>query len=1115
MTLSLFSAGGAAVWGFRDMFGGVAFMAVLLLGTSVLASQCAPGQCGPGGCGPKVTTNHLIPADKNLAPEWVASLTQRGQAEVFSGEQLKYIGMPIGGIGCGQLYLGGDGKLWLWDIFKCNYRREPDHGQRIAAFTLGGHYAHPVAQGEQYTRWNGADVQQGFLVRTGAGTRTLDRQGFPNVTFRGEYPIGKVTYAEEGYPITVELGAFSPFIPLNAKDSALPATVMSYTVKNTSSSPVDVDLGSWMQNATCPYTTDPALGQRRNQLVQAGGRVSLLSTVGPRATAPASSSREDIVFADFEGDAYGDWVAEGDAFEGGPFPIRSLASYQKVTGHTGHGFVNSLNTRKASEPGPDDALTGTLVSPEFIVERNSIHMAVGGGKRRGVHVAVVVDGKEVARVAGRNSSSLHPASIDMTAYQGKKARIHIVDEIKGGWAHITVDQIVFSDGENTGAVAGLESRHGYGSTTLTLLHDANEKGLTVSATSSLTDPESPSGLFDQAKPLTQQAPAVKPLNELLVGGLFAGFRLAPGESRTVDFAITWYFPDYNEIDAAPGQLVATQGFRNLRRHYAPWFGSAGDVACYLSSNKTRLLDGTRVWNRTWYDSTLPYWLLDRSFIPLDCIASQMFHWFDSGRPYGWEGVDCCPGTCTHVWHYAQALGRIFPELERAFREMVDFKAGVGFDPNSGAVYSRGDFNRHPAVDGHAGSILRVYREHQMSADSAFLKRNWPNVKKAVEYLIREDGDGNGLLEGKQPHTLDASWYGPMGWLSGMYLAALGAGEAMAIEMGDAGFATQCRTLLDRGSKNIVAEVFDGEYFIHKPDPNKRAIQSGTGCHIDQVLGQAWVMQVGLGRVIPEQETVSALNSLWTYNFAPDAGGYALKQREIEKAFRWYAMPGESGLLMCTWPKGGAKDAIPGQGLRPADNPKVWTGPGGYFNECMNGFEYQVAAHMVYEGEAGSELVEKGLAITRAVHDRYAADRRNPYNEIECGDHYARSMASYGVFLAACGFEYHGPKGQLGFSPRITPDDFKAPFTTAEGWGTFSQKIAGGKLSAGIELHYGELVLNELTLDAVKGAAPRRAVVAVDGKEIPAALRNVAGRWTVRFSEGLTLKAGQTMELRFD
>ena len=65
--------------------------------------------------------------------------------------------------------------------------------------------------------------------------------------------------------------------------------------------------------------------------------------------------------------------------------------------------------------------------------------------------------------------------------------------------------------------------------------------------------------------------------------------------------------------------------------------------------------------------------------------------------------------------------------------------------------------------------------------------------------MQEDGDEDGLLEGRQYNTLDAAWYGPMGWLSGMYLAALAAGEAMAVEMGDTDFATQCRTIIDRGS----------------------------------------------------------------------------------------------------------------------------------------------------------------------------------------------------------------------------------------------------------------------------------------------------------------------------
>jgi len=1056
--------------------------------------------------------SHLIPADKKLTPEWVASLTERGQTEVFSGEQLKYVGMPVGGIGCGQLYLGGDGRLWLWDIFKCNYRREPDHGQRIAAFTLGGHYARPVAQGEQYTKWNGADVQQGFLVRTKAGTRTLDRQGFPGVTFRGEYPIGKVTYAEKGFPVEIKLEAFSPFIPLNAKDSALPATVMSYTFTNTSDAAVDVDLGGWMQNATCPYTTDAGLGQRRNRLVQAGGRVSMLGTVERRATAP--SNREDILFADFEGETYGDWIVEGEAFGTHPFRRNELAPFDQLQGFEGEGLVNTHETRAGkNDPVKADSFFGTLTSPEFTIERNYIVFRVGGGQQPGKACLELLLGDEVvASETGRSNLQMRTASFDVSKLKGKKARLRIRDSVAGGWGHVAVDHIVFSDA--TLDSGGVETKHGYGSTTLTLLHDAREEGLTVSAATSLTDPDSPSGLFEQAQPLAEQEEAVKPLNELLVGGLFAAFRLAPGESRTLDFAVTWYFPDYNEIDAAPGQMSErTADSRNLRRHYAPWFKSAGDVANYLASDKNRLLGGTREWNRTWYDSTLPYWLLDRSFIPLDCVASQMFHWFDSGRPYGWEGVDCCPGTCTHVWHYAQALGRVFPELERAFREEVDFKAGVGFDSDSGMINDRGDFHRHEATDGQAGTIVRAYREHLMSKDDAFLRRLWPNIRKAVGFLFAKDPDGNGLIEGRQPHTLDAAWFGPMGWISGLYLAALRAGEAMAVEMGDEAFAEKCRGIADKGHGNIVSELFDGEYFVHRPGPNSRALQSGRGCHIDQVLGQAWAHQVGLERVIPKKETVSALNSLWRYNFAPDAGGYALKHREIEKAFRWYAMPGEAGLLMCTWPKGGALDAIPGQGLRPIENPEVWTGPGGYFNECMNGFEYQVAAHMVYEGEPGSELVEKGLAITRAIHDRYAADRRNPYNEIECGDHYARSMASYGVFLAACGFEYHGPQGRIGFAPRVSPDNFKAPFTAAEGWGHFSQTVHGGRQENAVELRYGKLHLKQLALDTAPGTQAGKAAVKLDGREIDARFQIDGQRTVIHFPQALDIAAGQTLRVQ--
>jgi hypothetical protein len=515
------------------------------------------------------------------------------------------------------------------------------------------------------------------------------------------------------------------------------------------------------------------------------------------------------------------------------------------------------------------------------------------------------------------------------------------------------------------------------------------------------------------------------------------------------------------------------------RHYATRFASASEVATYIATHFDRLASQTRLWHDTWYDSTLPFWFLDRTFLNTSILATSTCYRFADGRFYGWEGVGCCEGTCGHVWQYAHAPARLFPELERITREHVDF--GLALQPD-GAIHFRGEFNDFPAIDAQAGAILRALREHQMSPDSSFLRRIWPQIKKATEWLIRKDGNADGVIESNQHNTLDTDWFGPVAWLSGLYLAALAAARVMASEMRDTIFASQCDHILKNGQKYLPAELFDGDYFINKPDPNHLdAINSGTGCEIDQVLGQSWAFQVGLDRVLPKKETQAALKALWRYNFTPDVAPY----RQKYKAGRWYAMPGEAGLLMCTFPRSDW-DYRQAKGKGPDF-------AAGYFNECMNGFEYQVAGHMIWEG-----LVTEGLAVTRAVHDRYHPSRRNPWNEVECGDHYARSMASYGVFLAACGFEYHGPNGHLAFAPRVTsemagsPRDFKAAFTTAQGWGSFSQRVTPDALTSQIDLKWGVLPLRSLALELPETLSPTTVQVTSNRRTV-ACEHSVKGR----------------------
>ena len=359
-----------------------------------------------------------------------------------------------------------------------------------------------------------------------------------------------------------------------------------------------------------------------------------------------------------------------------------------------------------------------------------------------------------------------------------------------------------------------------------------------------------------------------------------------------------------------------------------------------------------------------------------------------------------------------------------------------------------------------------------------------------------DGDQDGILEGAQMNTPDTPWYGRIAWLSSLYVAALRAGETMAGELGDDEFAARCRALAERGGRNIVGQLFEGEYFINRTDPaNPDKINSGTGCEIDQVFGQSWAFQLGLGRVLPEQETRQALRALWKYNFTLGVGPY----RSAHRSGRWYAMAGEGGLLMCTFPRRDWDfDRARGQG-----DPNF----AGYFNECMNGYEYQVAGHMIWEG-----MTLEGLAVTRAIHDRYHASRRNPWNEIECGDHYARSMASYGVFLAACGFEHHGPQGHVGFAPRLAPENFRAPFTTAEGWGTFSQKADEGTLNAEVAVKWGRLQVWTVALQVAGPFKPSSATVIVGGRRVPASLSLTGSRVTVSLDAAVEIDTHETMEL---
>jgi len=314
-----------------------------------------------------------------------------------------------------------------------------------------------------------------------------------------------------------------------------------------------------------------------------------------------------------------------------------------------------------------------------------------------------------------------------------------------------------------------------------------------------------------------------------------------------------------------------------------------------------------------------------------------------------------------------------------------------------------------ATDGQLGAVVRLYRDWLLCGDDKFLKELWPGAKKALEYAFTNwDTDGDGLMDGEQHNTYDIEFYGVSSMLNSIFFAALKAGEAICRYLGDSKSADRYVELFQKGSSKLDELTFNGEYYEQKiDDVNEYKYQYGKGCLADQLLGQQQAHVCKLGHLMNPKHVKSAVLSIFKYNFLEDFSDFNNVQR-------MYALNDNSGLLLCSWPNGG--------------RPEI---PFVYSDEVWTGIEYQVASHLIYEG-----CVDEGLKIVEAVRARHDGVERSPWNEVECGHHYARSLASYGVLLALTGFHCDAINKVLTFKPAVDTPDFKAFFCCADGWGIY-------------------------------------------------------------------------------
>ncbi len=310
------------------------------------------------------------------------------------------------------------------------------------------------------------------------------------------------------------------------------------------------------------------------------------------------------------------------------------------------------------------------------------------------------------------------------------------------------------------------------------------------------------------------------------------------------------------------------------------------------------------------------------------------------------------------------------------------------------------------------------------------------MKRSLNYCIETWDPGHqGLVEDPHHNTYDIEFWGPDGMCSSFYLGALQAALRMGAAMADP--QPLYEKLLAKGRARMESELFNGEYFRQQvqlkgfrgPYPLKTGFfndyssdtvalfnkegpkyQYGNGCLSDGVLGAWMAFACGMDAPLDAAKLTDHLRAVHRYNLKPSLAGFANPQRPT------YAAGKEGGLLLCTWPKGGALSL-----------------PFVYSNEVWTGIEYQCASHMIRMG-----LVAEGLEVVRTCRTRYDGRVRNPFDEYEYGHWYARAMSSYALLEALSGARFDAVENILYLKPAIK-GDFRSFLSTATGFGTVGVK----------------------------------------------------------------------------
>lgn len=517
----------------------------------------------------------------------------------------------------------------------------------------------------------------------------------------------------------------------------------------------------------------------------------------------------------------------------------------------------------------------------------------------------------------------------------------------------------------------------------------------------------------------------KPGATVPTASMVASVDLGPGQDQEITFLIAWHTPNrYGWQHDWAGLPQGSHSTDWVGNHYAQRFADAAAVVEHVVPQLTELETATAVYVRSVADSDLPQSARDAILSNVTVLKSPTCFRIADGTFLAWEGCNpttgSCHGSCTHVWNYQYALEQLFPDLAWTMRDvefrwslddrgMMSFRAGL-------PLATQGNKWRVGAADGQMGALVRLHRTWLMSGDDDKLRTLWPQARKTMQFAWIEhgwDADRDGLMEGCQHNTMDVEYYGPNGVDQSWYLAALVACTQMARACGDVDFAATCAQVASAGAKHTDELLYVAGYYEQDVRPAMSVdniaeglriryagenpavgsddlvhpdLQIGSGCTTDQLVGHSMVALSGLDTGLDPDHVTHALQTIVQHNH---------RDNFVDQLnhLRTFATAQERGLINCSFPRGERPER-----LFP------------YCYEVWTGLEYSAAIGLAVDGD-----LRTAETITADVRDRYDGERRNPFNEIECGNHYVRSMASFGLAHAWSGAVVSGD--QLSVAPR--------------------------------------------------------------------------------------------------